>query len=438
MKKNIRFHGTSLRILVGIVGSIYLLLLIVSSVAAFIMSDSQNKPFSVMLFRWVAVSTVVAISLIVALFAAIRKEYVEVRDEGLVFRNSKEDWWCPWSSVTGIEERTYQGTVGRPFVCHVVKTPEREFCFGHTYLPDEWLPPDLRPGHQTRIYVGIERPTELLDRIRVRLGTAHSTGRSWSAEGPRPPREVAVLSSESGWKLGLGDWVLAIVLSVMWPALMVLAACWELPWSAPPAELDGTLTFRFSVLGQLRAGGQYLLLFPVAFSLLALGLVAFGSYVSTIRARLLGWTLFVLAGITATVISGWFLVHGYSSDYEVVLTADRLEEYGGRARDQDAWGGPSFSDQRVPAKMTAVIAWDEVDIACVNSNIRRNERLYVKSIRADRELLEEARKQDAPRFESGYLVIAGKERYVRISNTLDGFPGLVQEVITRAGLVRQQ
>ncbi|MFC1833321.1 hypothetical protein ACFL2Q_01135 [Thermodesulfobacteriota bacterium] len=418
--KHRRFQGTNLRALAAIVGVIFVALLVLGILITFAKADHGKLTYGQALLRSVAIAGAFSVVCAIALAAALPNEYIEVGGAGLRFKNSKDDGFCPWDAIATVQRRKYKGMFGGPFVCHVLVTEEREFCFGRVFLPDEFLPSDLQPGNLKRVFVGIEKPDELLMVVSSVLSSG-SAGFEVSSppEGTSRGTEASSRRRTDGMIVPGRDYLLAFALAALCPVLVLLCGLIRLPLRAPPVADGDYMVFRYSV-GGFAEGLGAIILAPAVFAAFAFVLVCLGGLSGHIRTRPLAWTMFALAASVGVLYGGWSINNGYSSEYEFVLTERSLY-----SNDPAICAEPSATedtlDSSLPGQKTETeIFWDEVKGLLVHPNLRGGSTIYSAGAPPERETVNEIKetRDQAGRVEGGYLVILTAGRFFRLPNTI--------------------
>jgi hypothetical protein len=436
--KQKRYQGTSLRML-GVISAIVFVLLfgvILVSMVGWVY-DGSVTPVRAMV---VSLSSGAAIGLItfIGLLAAIRNEHVELRPQGLLLRGSKEDTLCPWNALTGIEKRSYQGSIGKPFVCYVLKTDTREYGFGRVFLPEEWLPQELRAGNPDRIFVGIERADALARDIEEIL----SSGIVPHDDSPPSLRTidaepVQLRSLKDNSRVPFTDVFYALIASAVGPGAILLCALISLPWDAPPLEHGAVMIFRYSVTA-LVEGTLPLLVLGAVLPLMCFVVIVISDRSNQIRTRLLAWTILGVAAFGVAGYGAWSVNSDYSRAHEILVTTDGFITNDPKVARASSLPAPSIQhDVRYKETFDTVVYWKDVTALLVYSSFPSEGSLYHKGAPPDDRAIAKARSDKPFRESTGYSLVLTHNNCVFIPSTLDGFSQLVNEIIIRAELTER-
>ncbi len=433
-----RYQGTSLRML-GVISAIVCVLLF-GVIFVFMVGSIYDGSVTRVRAVLVSLSSAAAFGLItfIGLLAAIRNEHVELRPQGLLFRGSKEDAFCPWNAVTGIEKRRYQGSIGKPFVCSVLKTDDREFAFGRVFLPEEWLPTELRAGNPDRIFVGIERADDLFRHIEEILSSGivpHDDSPPALHAVDAEPVQLRSLKDDS--RVLFTDVCYALIASAVGPGAILLYALISLPWDAPPLEHGDMMIFRYSV-SALIEGTLPLLVLGAAFPFLCFVVVVISDRSKQIRTRLLAWTMLGVAAFGVAGYGAWSVNSDYSRDHEILVTTDGFTTNDLKVARASSLPAPAVQhDARYKETFDTVVYWKDVTALLVYSSFPSEGSLYHKGAPPDDRAIAKACSDKPFRESMGYLLVLTQNNCIFIPRTLDGFSQLVNEIIIRAELTER-
>jgi hypothetical protein len=436
--KRKRYQGTNVRMLMIIVGGIFVLILLVMGVSALGMVHqgrwTRSTALVVSLGSALGFSAVTAI----ALMASLRNEYIDVTRHGLLFRNSRQDGFCSWAEITGIGTRRYTGRIGKSFLCYVLTAQEREFCFARAFLPDEWLPPALQPGNPDRMFVTIERADALAREVKQVLSSGYLPyEESGEWRNGHEPGTIRLTTLQGEARVPAHDFLFALAGALLCPMLIIMSMLLTLPWSAPPLAHGDTLVFRYSVLGQAR-GMAPLLGLAAFFPLLCFIVVVLGGLSGHVRTRLFAWTMFALAAFGGIGYGAWSLARDYYSEYSVLVLADSLITNDPHVTAIESQPAHPLPDSALYTEThDTVVFWEDVTAVLVFSSFPVEHSLYYRGTPPDPDTIARAQADSPDRSGTGYVLIFTGERHVRIPNAIQGFSRLVREIVHRSRVTKQ-